>query len=74
MESDLFTSVDASILGSEEPGLLLLNMRLREEGAEQERRAIETVTAKVDEIMRRDITPREPDTCHQQDGVGHDVQ
>lgn len=59
MESDLFTSVDASILGSEEPGLLLLNMRLREEGAEQERRAIETVTAKVDEIMRRDITPRE---------------
>lgn len=59
MESDLFTSVDASILGSEEPGLLLLNMRLREEGREQERRAIETVTAKVDEIMRRDITPRE---------------
>jgi predicted Zn-dependent peptidase len=36
MESDLFTSVDASILGSEEPGVLMLNMRLREGGAENE--------------------------------------
>lgn len=53
MDSDLFTSVDASILGCEEPGLLLLNMRLRENGEENERRAIEAVNAKVEDIMTR---------------------
>jgi len=56
MESDLFTSVDASILGSEEPGLLMLNMRLGSEGEDIERRAIEAVTGKVAEFMTRDIT------------------
>lgn len=56
MESDLFTSVDASILGSEEPGMLMLNMRLRENGADNERRAIETVNAKVEEIAGRDFS------------------
>lgn len=56
MESDLFTSVDASILGSEEPGLLMLNMRLRENGADNERRAIEAVNAKVKEIICRDFS------------------
>ena len=56
MESDLFTSVDASILGGEEPGMLMLNMRLRENGADNERRAIETVNAKVEEIAGRDFS------------------
>lgn len=56
MESDLFTSVDASILGSEEPGLLLLNMRLREEGEANESRAIDTVNAKVSEMIDRGFT------------------
>lgn len=56
MESDLFTSVDASILGSEEPGLLMLNMRLRENGADNERRAIEAVNAKVEEIIGRNFS------------------
>lgn len=56
MESDLFTAVDASILGSEEPGLLMLNMRLREEGMDNERRAIEAVNAKVTELMERGFT------------------
>ncbi|MDE6317613.1 MAG: insulinase family protein [Muribaculaceae bacterium] len=56
MESDLFTSVDASILGSEEPGMLMLNMRLRENGADNERRAIEAVNAKVEDIINRDFT------------------
>lgn len=59
MESDLFTSVDASILGSEEPGLLMLNMRLRENGADNERRAIEAVNAKVEDIMSRNISARQ---------------
>lgn len=59
MESDLFTSVDASILGSEEPGMLMLNMRLRENGADNERRAIETVNAKVEEIAVRDFSARQ---------------
>lgn len=59
MESDLFTSVDASILGSEEPGMLMLNMRLRENGADNERRAIETVNAKVEEIACRDFSARQ---------------
>lgn len=57
MESDLFTSVDASILGSEEPGILMLNMRLREGGADNERRAIDTINAKVEDIITRDFTP-----------------
>lgn len=56
MESDLFTSVDASILGSEEPGMLMLNMRLRENSAGNERRAIEAVNAKVEDIINRDFT------------------
>lgn len=55
METGLFNSVDASILGSEEPGMLLLNMRLREEGAAQEERAIAAVTGKVTELIERDI-------------------
>lgn len=59
MESDLFTSVDASILGSEEPGMLMLNMRLRDNGADNERRAIETVNAKVEEIINRDFSDRQ---------------
>jgi predicted Zn-dependent peptidase len=59
METDLFTSVDASIIGSEEPGLLMLNMRLRENGADNERRAIETVNAKVEDIMTRDFSERQ---------------
>lgn len=35
--------------------MLLLNMRLREEGAAQEERAIAAVTGKVTELIERDI-------------------
>lgn len=56
MESDLFTSVDASIIGSEEPGMLMLNMRLRDGGEDNERRAIETVKAKVDDVINRNFS------------------
>lgn len=56
LESDLFTSVDASIVGSEEPGMLMLNMRLREGGEDNERRAIETVKAKVDDVINRNFS------------------
>ena len=59
MESDLYTSVDASILGSEEPGVLMLSMRLREGGEANEQRAIDTVKAKVREIMEREFSSEE---------------
>lgn len=56
MESDLFTSVDASILGSEEPGVLMLNMRLREGGAENEQRAIAILKSKVEDVIHRQFS------------------
>lgn len=59
MATDLFTSVDASILGSEEPGLLMLNMRLSKEGEEYEKKAIEVVKAKVAEIIERGFTEQQ---------------
>lgn len=59
MECDLFTSVDASIMGSEEPGMLMLSMRLREGGEANEQRAIDIVEAKVQDIMNRDFSSTE---------------
>lgn len=47
--TDIFSAVDASIVGSEDPGLLLVHARLAEEGAEAEARAME---AMHDEIKR----------------------
>lgn len=56
MGTDLYTSVDASITGSEENGLLMLTMRLKNEGEENERRAIEAVNAKIAEIAGTQFT------------------
>lgn len=53
MGTDLYTQVDASIMGSEEPGLMLLRMRLREEGAENERKAVEKVLQKIEEMVAK---------------------
>ena len=59
MGTDIFTEIDASILGSEEPGLFLIQGRLRENGEEQERRAIEAVTEQLHLLMTEGPTPHE---------------
>lgn len=52
--TDLFTEVDACILGSEEPGLFLINAKLAREGADAEARATDAILA---ELRRLTLDP-----------------
>lgn len=54
-----FTEVDASILGSEEPGLLMINARLRENSDEAEARALEAIDREIGLLTRDGVTPYE---------------
>lgn len=49
--TDLFTEIDASIMGSEEPGLFLINARLRENSDEAERRAIDAIDTEINKLI-----------------------
>ena len=47
MNRDIFASVDASILGTEHPGLFLINARLLRRGEEAEREAIDALRCEL---------------------------
>ena len=50
MGTDIFTEIDASIVGSEDTGMFLVQARLRGNGAEAERRAVEAIRGQIDAL------------------------
>lgn len=59
MGTDLFTSVDAVIWGSEHPGLLTISAMLRRADAESRRRAIEAIDLELERMCADGPTERE---------------
>lgn len=59
MESELFTELDASILGSEEPGLLLINAKLNDISDEAVKRALEKINEQIVDLTENGITDYE---------------
>jgi len=57
--TDIFNELDASITGSEEPGLLMINARLRDTGPEAEARAIEAIEHELQTLVNEGITEHE---------------
>ena len=57
--TDLFTEVDASIMGAEEPGLFLINARLRENSDEAQQRAIEAIDSELNKLLADGVTEYE---------------
>lgn len=57
--SDMFNELDASIIGSEEPGLLMVNARLRDKGPEAEARAIEAIDRELERLVTDGVTEHE---------------
>ena len=57
--SDLFSDVDASIMGSEDSGLLIVKATLRSEGASAEAAAMKAVEAELSRIKEDGVTQHE---------------
>lgn len=57
--TDIFTEIDSSILGSEDPGLLMINARLRENSDAAEARALEAIGNEINALIRDGVTPYE---------------
>lgn len=57
--TDMFNELDASIIGSEEPGLLMINARLSEAGSEAEARAIEAIDSELRLLVADGVTGHE---------------
>lgn len=57
--TSLFNDVDASILGSEEPGLLMVRASLRDGGPDAERRALEAIRGQIDRIRESGVSDHE---------------
>lgn len=63
LQTDMFTEVDAAIQGSEEPGLFTITAKLRGEGADAERRAIDAVSDQLQQLCEQDVPQRELQRC-----------
>ncbi|MDE6528405.1 MAG: insulinase family protein, partial [Muribaculaceae bacterium] len=63
LQTDMFTEVDAAIQGSEEPGLFTISAKLRHDGADAERRAIEAITAQLRQLCEEEVPQRELQRC-----------
>ncbi len=61
--TDLFTEVDASIQGSADAGLFLINARLRENTPQAEADAIGAITARLTQLTQTEVAPRELRRC-----------
>lgn len=59
MHTDIFSGVDASILGSEDPGLLLVAARLRNKGSDAEQEALRAIENQLAELTAGNISERE---------------
>lgn len=57
--TDLFADFDTSITGSEDPGLLLLNARLRDNGAASVSAALREIDSFINSIVTEGVTDRE---------------
>lgn len=57
--TDLFNEIDASITGSEEPGLLMVSARLRQNTPEAERRAVEAIDRQLRLLVDDGVTEHE---------------
>ena len=57
--TDLFNDIDASILGSEEPGLLLISARLRRNTLRDEQLAIEAIDRELQLLIDNGVTEHE---------------
>lgn len=58
-----FSDIDASILGTEHPGLLMINARLLDNGPEAEQEAIRAIDAELDRLRHEEPSPRELRRC-----------
>ena len=63
MPGEHFTEIDASILGSEHPGLLLINAQLIKDGPEAEARAIAAINNLLGELAAEAPSGRELERC-----------
>ena len=61
--TDLFTEIDAVIQGTADPGLFMINAKLRENSPRAEAQAIEAITARLDRLSREEVAPRELKRC-----------
>ena len=61
--SGLFTSVDASILGTEEPGFFMVSAKLTGHGDDAERKAVEAITAQLQRLATEAPAERELQRC-----------
>jgi predicted Zn-dependent peptidase len=59
MGTDLFTEIDASITGSDEPGYLMLSARLRENSDSAIQQAEETIENEIQKLWNNTITEYE---------------
>lgn len=58
-----FTDIDASILGTEHPGLLMINARLLHQGPEAERAALDAINQELERLRNEEPTAREVRRC-----------
>ncbi len=59
MGTDLFTDIDASITGSEEPGMMLVNARLRDNSPAAVDAAREAIDSEISRLVTDGVTSRE---------------
>lgn len=63
MQTDIFNQVDAAIQGSEEPGLFLINARLRDNGPQAEQRAIQAILSQLARLRNEPVDPHTLQLC-----------
>lgn len=63
LETELFTEIDAAIQGSEEPGLFTITAKLRGEGKDAERHAVEAITGELIRLCEERVPDRELQRC-----------
>lgn len=63
MGTDLFTEVDASIQGTEAPGLFLINARLQSEGAQAEAAAVQAIESQLERLRQQPVAERDVQLC-----------
>lgn len=58
-----FTDIDASILGTEHPGLLMVNAKLLNQGPDAEREAIDAINSELARLTGTEVAPAELTRC-----------